>query len=116
MLLGAEELLLRSATQGTYGADGRFVPGTTLRSKIRASVQPLSGEDMATLEEGERYRDWRKLYVHPNTVLRTVDQYGTAGADKVEIDGVEYQVRTVFSYRAGHPIPHRKVLVRRFQE
>lgn len=97
-VLGEEAVTLLRRGAGSRDSDGRGVPGALTTSTIQASVQPLDGDDAATLPEGERASRWRKLYTE--TALRAVDQYGAAMADRVVIDGATFEVRTVARWRA----------------
>lgn len=114
-ILSTEPVIRLRPTAGTRGADGRYVPGAPSAASIAASVQPLSGKEVETLPEGERRRDWLKLYTHSE--LRPVDQHsGAAGtaADRVIIDGAIYEVRRVARQRSI--IPHYRAFVVRVQE
>jgi hypothetical protein len=112
-IVGEELITVNFASVGSRDAFGEFVPGAvTVDSTVLASVQPLNGKEAANLPEGERSKDWRKMYTR--TELTPVDQAtGTAG-DRVIFEGVTYEVR-----RVGHErfvIAHFKVLLRKVQE
>lgn len=76
----------------TVDANGFAVPGAPSPTfDIIASVQPLSGEELENLREGERSQDFREVYT--STELRpTKPEDGTLG-DHVVLDGVEYEVQ-----------------------
>ena len=116
ILVGAETITRRRFAAGSRGADGRYVPGPPTETPIRASVQPLTGADLQTLEEGDRQRDPKRVYTDSD--LRTTNQHVTpkTKADHVIIDSVVYQVRTVDTWRSTSPIPHVKAIVLRLQE
>lgn len=46
---------------GSY-VNGYFVDGITSSITIQASVQPMTGEDMKTLDAGKRLSDYVKVY------------------------------------------------------
>lgn len=116
ILVGAETIIRRRFAAGSRGTDGRYVPGAATDTPIRASVQPLRGVDLQTLEEGDRQRDPKRVYTDSD--LRTTNQHATpkTKADHVIIDSVVYQVRTVDTWRGTSPIPHVKAIVLRLQE
>lgn len=111
-ILGEEPITLRRTAAGSRDALGDFVAGTTSTSSIKASVQPLTGKDADSLPEGERHKDWLKLYTR--TELRPVSQHAGSAGDRVEVDGITYEVRTVKRYRAV--CPHYRADVVRTQE
>lgn len=75
---------------GDYVA-GKLTAGSTSTLSISASVQPVSGQELQRLPEGERVKDW--LYVYTPTELNTRE--GKKAADKISIDGANYEVATV---------------------
>lgn len=112
-ILGAEPITrVRFATGSRVS--GRYVAGASTSTTIRGSVQPLSGKETQTLPEGERRRDWLKVYTH--TELVPVDQHGGAATsgDRLVIDGITYEVRTTARQRSV--IPHYRAFVVRVQE
>lgn len=111
-ILGEEPITLRRAAAGSRDATGAYVPGTTSTTTIKASVQPLTGKDTNSLPEGERHKDWLKLYTRSE--LRPVNQHTGAAGDRVEVDGITYEVRAVKRYRTV--CPHYRADVVRIQE
>jgi hypothetical protein len=118
ILIGAETITHRRFAAGSRGTDGRHTPGASVDTSISASVQVLSGREVDTLEEGERSKDWRKIYVDDSVALRPVDQHASPPevADQVVVDSIVYEVRRVDDWRASSPIPHRRAFVRRLKE
>jgi hypothetical protein len=116
ILLGKEPITRRRFAAGSRGADGRYTPGATTDTTISASVQPLTGIELQTLEEGDRQRDPKRVYTDSD--LRTSNQHVTPKtvADHVIIDTLVYQVRRVDTWRGTAPIPHVKAIVVRLQE
>ncbi len=119
ILVGAEDITRRRFTTAgaTRGADRRYVPGAPVDSTISASVQPLRGREVETLPEGERQKDWQKVYTAAD--LRTADQHagGVGGAaDQLIVGGITYEVRQVWPWRSVSPIPHFKAFVVQLQE
>jgi hypothetical protein len=118
ILVGAEDITRRRfGTPAGRGADGRFIVAGTTDSTIKASVQPLSGREMETVPEGERHKDWQKVYTEADLV--TADQHGAgvgSRADQLVVGGIIYEVRQVWPWRGVSPIPHFKAHVVRLQE
>jgi hypothetical protein len=110
-ILGEERVTVTRTAAGSR-VDGRFVPGGSRSFAILASVQPIAGAEAATLPEGERSRDWRKLYTR--TALFPVNQHDGEAGDRVTIDGAVFEVRKVKHYRAI--IPHYRADCVRVQE
>lgn len=111
-ILGEEPITLIRATPGTRNALGVFVPGATASSTIKASVQPLDQDEVASLPEGERRKDWLKLYTR--TKIEPANQYTSEAGDRVIIDGVTYEAREAPRWRKV--CPHYRVFVVRIQE
>jgi hypothetical protein len=116
--LGAESpqgvVTRRRYAAGSW-VSGEYAPGASTDTTIAASVQPLDGDDLQSLDEGDRARRSRKLYTTAD--LRTALQSGASGdaenlpADQVVIDTVVYEVRHL-EVQGGIPaIAHRKALV-----
>lgn len=77
---------------------GKYVDGIWQEDKCKdktttvfASIQPVTGDDLKRLEEGDRQSDTRKLY--SADPLYTSNDTNQAHADIVLIDGKEYQVQ-----------------------
>lgn len=120
-LLGAETITHRRFAAGSRGADGRYTPGSATDTSVTASVQKLSGRDSEVLPEGSRRKDFRRLYLDAAVSVRTVEQAEAGGsgalpADHFVIDSIVYKAWTADDWRATHPLPHRKVIVRRLRE
>ncbi len=107
-LLGAEPV-----TRLRYGAatvtDHEVTRPAPTSSTVRASVQPMNGEDVQLLPEGNRHADMLKLYT--KSELRTADQHAGTPADRVVIDGKTYEVKESARYRT-HQRHYRAVVAR----
>ena len=77
---------------GTY-TNGVFTPGTTTAISTVASVQPLSGKEMASLPELERVTGMFKAYFFIE-VFTSDDQAGKP-ADVVSFASKAYRVKSV---------------------
>lgn len=110
-MLGKRTISYIRRTVAVASATGR--PSTSLAAAVEfeASVQPLNGIEIQQLPEGERSRDSRKLYT--TTALRTASAGSGAAADRIVIDGANYEVHTVQPYDTMAPLPHYKVVVLR---
>ena len=91
-------------TDGAYTA-GLPNQGTASTFEIRASIQPMSGDELQRASEGLRATHGIKLYASRAVVLRTVEAQG-AQADRITYDGRVYQIQRVQPYTPGSPIPH----------
>lgn len=112
MILGQESVTKRTYAAGARGTDGRYTAGAATDSTILASIQPMNGEELATLPEGERHPDQRKCYTR--TALQAGDIDAGLIADHILVDGIEYEVRQVERQRAV--LPHYKARLVRMKE
>lgn len=113
-ILGAEPVTLRRYASGSRGADGRWVPDATTDTTIRASVQPLTERELASLPEGERESDQRKVYTKSDLVVGR--QEDSIQSDRLSWDGGDtwYEVRAAAKERSV--LPHTKARVVRLAE
>jgi hypothetical protein len=73
---------------GSYDENGRAVSGELSEFTIRASVQPVTGQELKVLPEARHGEELRAVYT--TTPLRT---HGPAGAaDRLSIDGAAWEV------------------------
>jgi len=111
-ILGSRALTLRSYAAGSTGSDGRWTEGTMTTSTIRGSLQPLNGDELQSLDAGERQRRSRKVYLTSALCAGSV-QDGRR-ADQV-VDGSEvWDVRSVT--RETAVLPHYKAILLAPQE
>lgn len=93
-----ETFTARRGTAPTFDAAGRAIdpaPGATF--SIVASVQPISGEELKRLPEGERSEDLRELYT--TAELHTANPAAGTRADEVIIEGEAFEVERVHPWR-----------------
>lgn len=102
---GEEDVILRRYSLGTRDSNGEWVDGPMFKETIRGSVQPLNGDELATVPEGERSSVQRKMYTRCR--VRTLDQNYNRQADEIEVDCEIYEVRQVERQRSVEP--HYKV-------
>ena len=105
-ILGAKPYTARRFPANSV-VDYRQVEGTPTEFTIRASVQPVTGEELQLLPEGRRSR--RVLKAYTPTVLRTADERTQTPADQVQVDGEWFEVQQTWRQRVI--IPHSKVLL-----
>jgi hypothetical protein len=73
---------------GAYDEDGRAIEGGMTELSIRASVQPVTGQELKVLPEARHGEELRAVYT--TSPLRT---HGPAGAaDRLLIDGAVWEV------------------------
>ncbi len=75
---------------GTYGTEGRFIPGTQSFFTISASVQPLEGRDLLRLPDGLRTHELLKVYSPTQLFVQGAGQ----DPDQITLQGVQFQVET----------------------
>lgn len=92
-------------------ATGRYTEGTETTVSIISSVQPLSRSEVEFLPEGRREEHAYKIYT--DTELRTLQD--NTNPDRVEIDGVQYEVYSRLPWR-NTIIDHYKFLVLKVKE
>jgi hypothetical protein len=111
-ILGQEPIAgTRYEGAGTW-VGGRYVPPASSPLAILGSVQPITGDELAQLPEGDRSRVVLKVYT--STELRTAQQENSGDADQLVVDGQTYEVQRVQQERSV--IPHFKAWLARKQE
>lgn len=80
---------------------GDWVKGAASTFTVEGSLQPVQDRELLALPEGQRQRARWKLYAPGPRTLRTVGDVENDGnvADRVEVDGVLYEVLFVREYR-----------------
>lgn len=75
---------------------GVWSEGASVPISFKASVQPLAGDDMASLPEGRREVEAYKIY-SKDFEIKTVDENGQKNPDRLELfdDGRFYEVFNV---------------------
>lgn len=103
--LGARSLTRRSYAAGSRGSDGRWTEGSTTTTTIQGSLQPLNGDELQSLTEGERQRRSRKVYttsaLYAGSVSagRRADQI-VDGSTVWDVRSVERQTEVLGHYKA----------------
>jgi hypothetical protein len=72
---------------------------------IRASIQPMTGDELQRASEGLRATHGVKIYASRTLILRTVESVGPQ-ADFITYDGRVYQIQRVQPYVPNAPIAH----------
>lgn len=90
---GTALLVLRTATGAYVEATGLWEAGAEVTIEAICSVQPVNGDDMLRIPEGDRVKKILKLY--SDTELRVHNEATGAQADTVTIEGEQYQVKIV---------------------
>lgn len=98
------------ADEGYYDDNGDWIEGdnTTAQFDIQGSLQPITGNDLQLLPDGLKRTDVRKLYT--KTELRSINDDTEQEADKITIDGSDYEVHSVEKW-VGRRLQHYKVLL-----
>lgn len=94
---------------GTW-VKGKHLPGSPSTFEIRASVQPMSGEELLRLPEGMQTSEVRRLF----TATKLVARAGNAVPDEVAIDDDRWEVQLVESWHSLGGF--YSVVVRRVEE
>jgi len=103
------EFIFKRLSGGAY-VSGKWVKGTPADIIIRASLQPLTGEELNQLPEGRRTDQTYKMY--SSIKLRTVK---TDNPDYVTIDGNKFEVIQV-EPNQNNIINHYKVIIGKVNE
>lgn len=106
-MLGRKSFMVTRVKPGSY-VNGRWVEESTIPFEIKASKQPVSVNDLQSLEEGRRSSATYKFYT--DTELFTADVTTGRNADKIEINSVMHEVIKVDPFLSGI-ISHYRVIV-----
>lgn len=90
-----------------HDSGGSWVPGVTSDVTITASVQPLTGEELKMLDEGQRSR--RPIMVITDADLQTVDETARTKADRIVWDGEEFEIHRIENFEMGL-MAHREAI------
>jgi hypothetical protein len=99
-MLGEEPVTLTKYTNAR-GADGRTTTTLASTSTILASVQPMNGDALQLLPEGERTRKGRIFLIDAR--FQTVTVSAESPADRIAVGGVTYELHRVEHWRAVLP-------------
>ena len=88
-------LIRRRKAQGTY-VDGFYTEDNTVSPdlEIIGSVQPLGYKEKMLLPEGDRTKEWIKVYTVADVQTMTEDRQ----ADILVVDGKSYEVQQVTNW------------------
>jgi hypothetical protein len=106
-------LTIKRKVPGSY-VNGLFVPGAEAQVTIIGSVQPVTGDELKLLPEGNQDREKRKIYT---TSELKIQKAGVGSqvqeSDKISLDGKEFQVILVEShlYSGKMTIQYYKAIV-----
>jgi len=102
-------LTVKRRALGDYDSAGFFkVTGSDTEFTITASVQLMTGSEMLLLPEGKRELETKKIYT--STELYGIEKGNGVNADIVDIDGDEFEVARVYSWK-NNVINHYKIFV-----
>ncbi len=87
---------------------GRWTDGTETPFTFAASVQPLKGNELLTLPEGQREKESYKLYT--STQLFTANESEKKKPDKIQLFDKTFEVIIVEPWQ-NSVIPHYKAIV-----
>ena len=94
-----DSITRRREAPGRRDDTGEFQPGAVTETELRASVQPITLEDVDSVS-GAMLRNRRKVFVPVPDALRAASE--TASADHVVIDGIAFVVEESMSWRRHH--------------
>ena len=114
-MLGSRSVTRRRVSAGTYDATGIYTPGSSTDTTISGAWQPAPGTTFGQTEDGQRAANTTELFTQ--SALRSVDQYGQVGADRIVVDTVVYVVQQVSDFSpTGMSLSHRQATCTRLQE
>ena len=61
MRLNMESITVTRTAEGSY-VNGRYIPGASQAETAEGNIQPLTGEELQQLSEGDRERHVLKIY------------------------------------------------------
>jgi hypothetical protein len=114
--------LIQSLMTGTYVVTrscpskyvkGRYIPGVQETLTLSGSLQPLNAKELKLVPEGDRLKQYYKLY--SDQPLFTVKPSSLAAADVVTLNGETYKVYSVESW-TGTDLPYFKSILYREPE
>lgn len=105
---GKQYKVTRQRKDGAY-INGRWAPTGNLETlQITASVQPLSGDELQMLPEGERTAETKRLYT--TTKLNSLNESEQMNADIITIDGSSWEVHKAEAW-SPNILDHNKYLI-----
>jgi hypothetical protein len=110
--VGNQKISVIERSAPARGSDGRMTaPTETLFELVDATVNPVPGDELSALPEGER--NTKQLRVITQYELTEGDEDAGTYASIVVYEGERYEVRSVSKYR--RVIPHNAARVARIK-
>ena len=91
-----DTIIRRRTGAGSNNAFGEYVPGMTVETEFRATVQPLGVED-SDLVGGTQLSDRRAIYIPKVDALQAA--FEDREADRVLVDGLDFVVTDSWTWR-----------------
>lgn len=110
--VGSQKIQLVSRAAGSRGADGRYVPGSESTQTICATVNPITGEQLYVMPEGERTGHNIKIITNAPVAMTT--DYTQLIGDYIIWEGHRYEIRECRKYLKI--IPHVEIRARRVDQ
>lgn len=99
-LIDKVEYQVERIAEGSHSG-GVYTPGTSSNFTIKGNLQPLSGNEILQLPEGDRQR--QSLWLYSRTELKV--------NDIVTADGKSYEVQPVEDWTRQRRLPHYKARI-----
>jgi hypothetical protein len=96
--VGKVSLTLTRYNAGSY-INGLWVNGSTTTPVIQANVQPLKGEEILDLPEGQR--DKKAITLYTASLIKAPDESAQTRGDVFTFDGDTYEVKVVRKWSMG---------------
>lgn len=96
-MLGDRKLTAMRPGVGTY-VDGYYQPAVDTQIDFVGSPQPLSARESEVLSEGDRQKEWIKIYTKTELKGQREESGVLYGSDRVTVDGRVYVVIRVWPY------------------
>lgn len=111
-LTGRKTFNVLRSVPGAY-VNGIWVPGSTSTITVKGNEQPLPGQEVMMLPDSFRSKDLRKFFTL--TFLNSIEDGQGIVPDKVEIEGVYFEVHKRKRYQMGPRNHYECVLIREEQ-
>ena len=89
-LLNLQTVTVTRYAAGSYNSEREYVEGSTSTFEINATIQPLRGEELQSLPEGERTSE--QYWVFTYTELSTADETDLSQGDVIEYNSKDFDV------------------------
>lgn len=105
--LMTETLTVERRGPGVW-VNGRYEKGSKSCHNIKASVQPMSGDETKILPEGRRSSESMKIYTYDRLFMS--DESKQIAADVIKHDGKFFEIHMVQNWKIGTDLPHYKCI------